>query len=66
VIDFKDNQLGIERPGQARRFLFHTGNLVFFPAGVPSVRIAFTGSGARAAQLTLADPEVFLTATRRS
>jgi hypothetical protein len=66
VVDFRDSQLGIERPGQTRRFLFHTGNLVFFPSGVPSVRIAFTGTGARAAQLTVADPDVFLTATRRA
>jgi hypothetical protein len=66
VIDVRDNQLGIERPGQARRFLLHAGNLVFFPSGVPSVRVAFTGTGPRAGQLTIADPEVFLTATRRS
>jgi hypothetical protein len=66
VIDFRDNQLGIERPGQTRRFLLHTGNLVFFPTGVPSVRIAFTGSQPRAGEMTLADPEVFLTATRRA
>jgi hypothetical protein len=65
VIDFRDNQLGIERPGQTRRFLLHTGNLVFFPSGVPSVRIAFTGSPARAAEMTVANPEVFLTARRR-
>ena len=66
IIDVRDNQLGIERPGQARRLLLHTGNLVFFPSGVPSVRIAFSGAGPRAAQFTVADPDVFLTATRRT
>jgi hypothetical protein len=66
VVDVRDDQLGIERPWQSRRLLLHTGNLVFFPSGVPSVRIAFARSGARAAQLTVADPEVFLTAKRRT
>ena len=66
IVDVRDNQLGIERPGQTRRFLLHTGGLVFFPSGVPSVRIAFAGTGPRATQLTIADPEVFLTATRRT
>jgi hypothetical protein len=65
-IDVQNDQLGIERPGQTRRFLMHTGNLVFFPSGVPSVRIAFARAGSRASQLTIADPDVFLTATRRS
>lgn len=66
VIDVRNDQLGIERPGQARRFLMHTGNLVFFPSGVPSVRIAFARNGARVGQLTVADPDVFLTAKRRA
>jgi hypothetical protein len=66
VIDVQNDQLGIERPGQTRRFLLHTGNLVFFPSGVPTVRIAFARDGARAAQLTVADPDVFLTAKRRA
>ena len=66
VVDVRNDRLGIERPGQARRFLLHTGSLVFFPSGVPSVRIAFARSGAKAAQLTIADPEVFLTAKRRA
>jgi hypothetical protein len=65
-VDVRDDQLGIERPWQSRRLLLHTGNLVFFPSGVPSVSIAFARSGARAAQLTVADPEVFLTAKRRT
>jgi len=66
VIDVRDNQLGIERPGQARRLLFHTGGLAFFPSGVPSVRVAFSGPGPKTARMTVADPEVFLTATRRA
>jgi hypothetical protein len=66
IVDVRNDQLGIERPGQTRRFLFHTGNLVFFPSGVPSVRVAFARAGGRAGQLTVADPEVFLTAKRRA
>jgi hypothetical protein len=65
VIEVRGDQLGIERPGQTRRFLFHTGNLVFFPSGAPAVKIAFARVGARASQLTVADPDVFLTAKRR-
>jgi hypothetical protein len=66
VIDVRNDQLGIERPGGTRRFLFHTGALVFFPSGVPSVKIAFARNGAMASQLTIANPQVFLTATRRA
>jgi hypothetical protein len=66
AVDVRNDQLGIERAGQTRRFLFHTGSLVFFPAGVPSVRIAFAREGNRASQLTVADPNVFLTARRRA
>ena len=66
VVDVRNDQLGIERPGQTRRFLFHTGSLVFFPSGAPSVRIAFAREGNRASQLTVADPNVFLTAKRRA
>jgi hypothetical protein len=64
-VDFR-KELGIERPGQTRRFLFHTGGLLFFPSGVPSVKIAFAREGNRATQLTVADPNVFLTAKRRA
>lgn len=66
IVDVRGDQLGIERPGQTRRFLLHTGDLVFFPSGVPSVRIAFARSGGRATQLTVADPKVIVTAKRRS
>lgn len=66
IVDVRDDRLGIERPGQSRNLLHHTGGLVFFPSGVPSVRVAFARAGARASQLTIADPNVFLTARRRA
>jgi hypothetical protein len=65
-VDVRNDALGIQRPGMTRRTLSHTGGLVFFPSGVPSVRIAFARAGAAARQLTIADPEVFLTARRQA
>jgi hypothetical protein len=57
--------LGIDRPnGPARRGLGHLGNLVFFPTGVPTARIAFAREGRKITQLTLADPNVMVTAKR--
>lgn len=57
--------LGIDRPnGPARRGLFHLGNLVFFPAGVPNAKIAFARENGKITQLTLADPNVMVTAKR--
>jgi hypothetical protein len=57
--------LGIDRPnGPARRGLGHLGNLVFFPTGVPSAKIAFAREGGKVTQLTLADPNVMVTAKR--
>jgi hypothetical protein len=57
--------LGIDRPnGPARRGLGHLGNLVFFPTGVPTAKIAFAKEGGKVTQLTLADPNVMLTAKR--
>jgi hypothetical protein len=65
VIDVQQDHLGIDRPnGPARRFLMHTGSLVFFPSGVPTAKIAFTKEGGKVTQLTLADPNVMLTAKR--
>jgi hypothetical protein len=65
TIDVQQDRLGIDRPsGPARRFLMHTGNLVFFPSGVPTAKIAFVREGGRVAQLTLADPNVMVTARR--
>jgi hypothetical protein len=65
VIDVQNDRLGIDRPGgPARRLLFHTGNLVFFPTGAATVRIAFAREGGRVTQLTVADPDVMVTAGR--
>lgn len=64
VIDVRNDALGIERAGGVRRGLGHVGGLVFFPAGAPAVRIAFARERTRVTQLTIADPEVFITAKR--
>jgi hypothetical protein len=63
---FQDGlSLGIDRPsGPARRGLGHIGNLVFFPTGVPSVKISFARESGNVMQLTIADPDVKLTARR--
>ncbi len=66
TVDVQRDQLGIDRPSNpARRFLLHIGNLVFFPSGVPTVKIAFARVGGKVTQLTIADPDVVLTAKRR-
>jgi hypothetical protein len=65
TIDVQNDLLGIDRPGgPTRRFLFHTGDLVFFPSGVPSAKLAFAREGGKVIRMTLADPNVLLTATR--
>lgn len=65
TIDVQQDRLGIDRPnGPARRLLMHTGNLIFFPSGVPTAKIAFLREGGKVTQLTLADPNVILTARR--
>ena len=65
IVDVDRDQLGIDRPGApTRRFLLHTGNFVFFPSGVPSVKIAFAREGGMVTRLTIADPEVVVTASR--
>ena len=63
---FQDGlSLGIDRPsGPSRRGLGHLGNLVFFPTGVPSVKISFARQSGNVMQLTIADPDVMLTARR--
>jgi hypothetical protein len=67
TIDAQQDRLGIDRPnGPARRLLLHTGDLVFFPSGVPTVKIAFARDAGKATQLTVADPDVMLTAKRMS
>jgi len=63
-VDIRNDQLGLQRPGTNRRFLLHTGNLVFFPSGVPSVRITFATASGKGTSLSIADPEVILTAAR--
>lgn len=64
-VDVRKEQLGIERPGGTRRILLHQGDFAFFPPGVPSVRIAFARDAGSVSQLTVADPEVYLTARRQ-
>lgn len=63
-VDVRNDMLGLERPGVPRGLIHHTGGLVFFPSGVPTVRIAFVRDGAAVARLTIADPDVVLTAIR--
>jgi len=65
-VDVRNDALGLQRPGKTRRQLMHTGGLVFFPSGVPSVKIAFAVPAGGARQLTLADPDVYLTARREA
>lgn len=65
TIDVQNDRPQIERAGgPAKRLLFHTGDLVFFPTGVPSAKIAFARTGGKVTQLTLADPAVLVTAKR--
>jgi hypothetical protein len=61
----KREQLTIERAGApSRQNLYHVGNLVFFPTGVASTKIAFAKEGEKITQFTVADPNVMLTARR--
>ena len=65
TVDVQREFLGIDRPsGPARRGLQHTGHLVFFPVGVPTVKIAFAREANKVTQLTIADPDVMVTARR--
>lgn len=58
-------QVTIERAGApGRQNLHHVGGLVFFPTGVPSTKIAFIRDGATVTHLTVADPDVRVTARR--
>lgn len=66
VVDVQNDSLTIDRPGgPGRRNLGHLGDLVFFPAGVPTAKIAFARDGGRVTQLTVADPTVMVTARRQ-
>lgn len=65
IVDVQRDVPGIDRPlGASRRGLLHTGNLVFFPVGVPAVKIMFMREGGRVTEFTIADPHVVLTARR--
>jgi hypothetical protein len=65
IVDVQNDRLGIDRPGgPARRGLIHTGDLVFFPTGVPSAKIAFARDRGTVTRFTVADPAVFITAIR--
>jgi hypothetical protein len=44
--------------------MMHSGNLVFFPVGVPSTKIMFVRENGRITQLTLADPNMTVIAKR--
>jgi hypothetical protein len=67
IVDVQRDALGIDRPNSpTRRGLGHLGNLVFFPTGVPTAKIAFAKENGKVTQLTLADPEVMVTARRQS
>lgn len=54
VVDVVKEQLGILRPGSpARRNLFHSGRLVFFPAGAPWAKIQFGSEAGKVTGFTL-------------
>lgn len=63
VIDEVREQLGIMRVGATRRGLVHLGGLAFSPIGAEAVRIRLVRAGDRSRGLTIADPDVLLTAT---
>lgn len=55
----------ILRSGHVARRLTHTGNLQFFPAGAPSVKIRFTlSTSGQGVKLEILDPDLLLTAAR--
>jgi hypothetical protein len=65
TVNVERDLLGVDRPSApSRRNIFHTGNLAFFPVGVPTVKIAFARDNGKVTQMTVADPEVFITARR--
>ncbi len=57
--------LQIGRPGGAARTIVYQGEHQFAPVGAPAVRIRFTVEANRATTVTILDPEVIATATRR-
>jgi hypothetical protein len=56
--------LTFQRAGTAARNLYHLGDRAFYPAGAPAVRIRFTPVAGAAAELTVHDPGLVLTARR--
>lgn len=65
VVDFRNDRVAIDRPGgPGRHNIFHSGNLVFFPVGNPSAKIAFARANGTITQLTVADPDVMVTARK--
>jgi hypothetical protein len=64
VIDDVKEVLGITRVGASRRNLLHRGELAFTPVGAESLRIKIIRAGDRVDGLTIADPDVMVTATR--
>lgn len=65
MIDVQQDRLGIDRPNSpARRFLMHSGSLIFFPTGVPTAKIAFATEHGKVTHLTVADPGLMITARR--
>jgi len=65
IVDVRQDRVAIDRPGgPGRHNIMHSGNLVFFPVGNPAAKIAFAREAGKITQLTLADPNVMLTAKR--
>ncbi len=58
------DSLGFLKGEPFPRFLFHVGDLQFFPSGVPHMRINCIREGAAVTKVTLIDHEPILTATR--
>jgi hypothetical protein len=64
TIEATKGTLGFTRLNTSRRGLLPRGPREFSPVGAPSVRIRFAGEAGRAAELTVHDPDVVLTARR--
>ena len=63
VID-RNGVVVLQRAGGSFRFIFRVEGHTFHPTGAPAVRIAFEVKDGAATRLTIADPEVYLTADR--
>jgi hypothetical protein len=58
------NQVTLTRKGTMGRPLYHLGNTIFYPAGAPAVKIAFS-SDDQGVLMTVSDPDVVLTARQK-